>query len=465
MSFDRRTFLSAVVVGLGASLVPRTGPAGGTAAFQLATFVAEVTPPIGHPLLGGLRGPAVKITDPLSARGIVLVTGGEPLVIAAVDWCELRNDAYDSFRDSLASAAGTSRERVLLSCLHQHDAPYFDLTAQKLLDKTGLVSVMFDPAFFDRAIRDVAAAAKDALTRPQSFTHLGVGEAAVQGVACNRRVVGADGKPRFNRYSFARDSAVRDAPDGEIDPLLKTLSFWNGDKALAAISVYATHPMSYYGNGEVSYDFPGMARELRQREMPEVFQIYVTGCSGDVVAAKYNDGTPTGRQALAEQLLAGMRDAWKQTRKVAATKMQFRCAKLDLSPPDEGTLTIEAMQTTLANREASNSDRIHAAMGLSYRRRADSGQLIDVPAIDFGPAQYVVLPAELFVNYQLAAQKMRPDQMILTAGFGECAPGYIPTDQARREGFVQEHGYCWVKPDVEQSIKSAIAEALGEERR
>ena len=460
MSCDRRTFTSAALAGLGASLVPQFGFAGDGATFRLATFAADVTPPIGHPLLGGLRGPAVKIADSLSARGIVLLTADEPLIIAAFDWCELRNEAYDSFRDRLAKAVGTSRERVLLSCLHQHDAPYFDLTAQKLLDEAGLTKVMFDPAFFDRAASEVAAAAKQSLAKAQAVTHVGVGETAIERVACNRRVVGADGKPRFNRYSFVRDSAVRDAPDGEIDPLLKTVSFWNGDEALAAVSVYATHPMSYYGNGEVSYDFPGIARDLRQREMPDVFQMYVTGCSGDVVAAKYNDGTPSGRQALAEHLLTGMRGAWKKTQKVAATKVRFRCAKLDLSPPDEGPLTIDAMQKTLANSAASNSDRIHAAMGLSYRRRADSGQLIDVPAIDFGPAQYVVLPAELFVNYQLAAQKMRPDQMILTAGFGECAPGYIPTDRARREGFVEEHGYCWVRDKVERPIKAAIAKAL-----
>jgi hypothetical protein len=430
------------------------------ASWRLATFSSDITPPIGHPLIAGLRPAAKTIQDRLSARGVVLTGGEKPLVVCGLDWCELRNDAYDSFRDALAAAAGTDRQRVLLTCLHQHDAPYFDLAAQKLLDAAGHPKLMFDPAFFEQAAKQTAAALKASLAGLRPVTHIGVGQAEVKDVACNRRVVGADGKPRFNRYSVVRDPQVRDAPEGLIDPQLKTLSFWHAETPLAAISLYATHPMSYYGNGEVSYDFPGLAREQRQREEPGVFQIYLTGASGDVVAAKYNDGTPAGRQQLARKLLDGIRAAWKATRRVPLTRIAFRNVALALPPPDEGPLTIEALEKTIADPASTVSDRVHAALGLSYRRRCDRGQPIDVPAIDFGAGQIVVLPAELFVGYQLAAQKMRPDQLLLTPGFGECAPGYTPTDSARREGFVQEHGYCWVRPGVEETILAAVRKAV-----
>ena len=457
----RRRFLTTTAALMASAIGSRSCAAqGAEKSWRLASFAADVTPPIGHPLIGGLRGPAKSIKDRLSARGIVLAGGERPLVICGLDWCELRNDAYDAFRDALAQAAGTDRQRVLLSCLHQHDAPYFDLTAQKLLTAAGYPKRMFDPLFFERAVADTAAALKAALPKALPVTHVGAGQAEVKQLACNRRVVGADGKPRFNRYSFVRDAAIRDAPEGEIDPQLKTLSFWNGEAPLAAISVYATHPMSYYGNGEVSYDFPGMARDMHQRRLPDVFQMYLTGASGDVVAARYNDGTPAGRQQLAERLADGMDAAWKATRRVPLEGVRFRCESLDLRPPDEGKLTIAAMENTLSDPAASQSDRIYAAMGLSYRQRCDRGQPIDVPAADFGPAQLVVVPAELFVGYQLAAQRMRPDQLLLTPAFGECAPGYIPTDSARREGFVEEHGYCWVLPGVEERILAAIRKAV-----
>src|SRR5215831_1141482 len=94
--------------------------------FRIATFSADITPPVGHALCGGMVKPAERISDPLFARGLVLWAGDEVAVIAALDWTELRNEAYDRWRGELARAAGTSPTRVFLSCVHQHDAPYVD---------------------------------------------------------------------------------------------------------------------------------------------------------------------------------------------------------------------------------------------------------------------------------------------------------------------------------------------------
>src|SRR5205823_13414019 len=133
-------------------------------------------------------------------------------------------------------------------------------------------------------------------TRP--ITHLGIGQAKVEKVASNRRYVGPDGKPRFNRMSATRDADIRAAADGAIDPWLKTLSFWDGDQPVLALSCYATHPMSYYGNGGVSADFVGLARKRRQADDERIVQIYTSGCSGNVTAGKYHDGAPANRAVL-----------------------------------------------------------------------------------------------------------------------------------------------------------------------
>ncbi|GIW81576.1 MAG: hypothetical protein KatS3mg105_3383 [Gemmatales bacterium] len=65
-------------------------------------------------------------------------------------------------------------------------------------------------------------------------------------VASNRRVV-IDGKVSYARSSASGGNMTfREAPDGLIDPWLKTLSFWDRDQAVLALHAYATHPMSYY---------------------------------------------------------------------------------------------------------------------------------------------------------------------------------------------------------------------------
>lgn len=428
--------------------------------FRMAVFSADVTPPIGHALCGGMVPPAARIADPLFARGLVLLGGGEPLVLAALDWTELRNEAYERWRSELARAAGTSPARVLLSCVHQHDAPYADLEAQRLLDAQGLQGFHVDPAFHERAVQTVAAALRDSLRSPLRITHVGTGQAEVERVASNRRVVDASGKVTFKRYSRTADRAIKDAPDGQIDPLLKTISFWDGDRPLAALSAFAVHPMSHYGGGSVSADFPGLARSLRQAELPGVFQVYVTGCAGDVTAARYNNADEASRKELAGRLHDALRRAWTATRRVPLERLDLRTAEIRYALPPAGPFSVPAMEKTLADAAAPRSPRLMAALGLSWARRLERRAAIDLPALDLGPAQYVVLPAESFVEMQLAAQRLRPDQMVVVAGFGECAPGYIPTEAARAEGYVDEHGYCWVAAGAEEETRRALREVL-----
>jgi hypothetical protein len=429
--------------------------------FRLSTFTADVTIPLGHRCMGILPQKSQSIADPLEARGFVLQTPDGALVLAAIDWCEIRNGAYDEWRDSLAKAAGTTRERVLVCALHQHDAPVCDSGAQALLDEVGLKQELYDREFHAACLRDVAKALEGSLAKAQPVTHIGVGRAAVEKIASSRRVVLPNGRIDYNRYSASGGDAFhRDADEGPIDPQLRIISFWHEEKPLAALHCYATHPMSYYGRGEVSADFVGLARRLRQREQPDVFQIYVSGCSGDVTAGKYNDGSQALRGILAERLHRGMQRAWEATQRHELANVAFRSAPLRLEFHDGVAFTRGALEKTLRDAKASESERILAAMSLSSLNRLE--QPIDVPCIDLGDAQIVLLPGESFVGYQLLAQKLReekkPASTVMTIGYGECWPGYIPTEAAFDEGF--NHDWRWVRRGSEARIKAALEKVL-----
>ncbi len=454
----RRTFIAAsALLGTGCAGSSRSGAG---REFRIAPFSADITPPLGHPLCGGMVAAAARIADPLSARGFVLQGGPEPVVFAALDWTELRNEAYDRWRSELAKAAGTSPRSVLLCCVHQHDAPYADLEAQRLLDAQGLKGFHVDPEFHERAVQKAVVSLRQAAATPQRITHLGMGQAEVVGVASNRRVVAADGRVTFKRYSRTADPAVKNAPEGQIDPWLKTLSFWDGERPIVALSVYAVHPMSRYGGGAVSADFPGLARTRRQAQTPDVLQIYASGCSGDVTAARYNNGDEASRRELAGRLESAMTEAFRSTRRVPLETFTTRVSEVRFSLPETGPHSVPVMERTLADAAASRGDRLMAALGLSWSRRVGRGQPLEVPSLDLGPAQIVLLPAEAFVEFQLAARQLRPDQFILAPGYGECGPGYIPTERARAEGYVEEHGYCWVAAGAEQKLRHALSEAL-----
>jgi hypothetical protein len=267
----------------------------------------------------------------------------------------------------------------------------------------------------------------------RTVTHLGIGRAPVDRVASNRRFIRPDGSISYHRTSASHEQAAHDASEGTIDPWLTTLSFWDGEQPVLALSHYAVHPMSHYGKGVVSADFIGAARRARTRSLPGVTQVYVSGCSGNVTAGKYNDGSPENRPVLAARIETAMAAAWADTRRTLLDRVAFRSVPLRFEPRTGPGHTPDELAERLAN-DGRPFDQCLAAMALSWRRRLESGEPVDLPVLDLGPAVLVLLPGESYVEYQLLAQGLRPDATVVAVGYGESATGYIPTSLQLAEG-------------------------------
>ncbi len=429
-------------------------------ACQLAVFQADVTPPLGHRLLTGHRKPATAVDEPLQARGFVILPAGQPaIVVVSVDWAEIRNAAYDRWREALAEAAGTTRERVLLSCIHQHDTPLGDLAAQELLTKAGVDGQIIDPVFHEACVLLAATALKTSIRQAIAITHFGQGLSQVSELASNRRYLKPDGTPTYGRYSGGGSVESRAAEEGIIDPYVRALSFWNGDQAVAVLNVYATHPMSYYGTGRVSVDFPGIARERRQGDDASVFQIYASGASGNITVGKYNSGAHELRPVFADRLYQGMKAAFAATTKHPISKVEFRNVPLQLPLRTKGPFSRSELEASVQNKENPHRAEL-SALGLSWAQRVERQQPIDVPAIDLGGAVLVLLPGEMYVEYQLLAQKLRPDQFVVVLGYGECGPGYVPIERAWEEEDENLGDWCWVARGSEKQVVEALQKVL-----
>ncbi|MBI3875957.1 MAG: hypothetical protein HY300_08370 [Verrucomicrobia bacterium] len=457
---SRRRFFQAVAASMSAAtLSPMLCAAEVQPRFRLASFSADVTVPMGHGMMGG-AWLSKSVADPLFAKGVVLLGGDKPVVLVSVDWCEIRNEAYDRWRAVLADAAGTEPVRVLVSCTHVHDAPVADLEAERILIANKCAGTVCDAKFHETAVQRVATALRESLKSARPVTHIGLGSARVEKVSSNRRYELPGGGVSYNRMSRNRNVIAADAPEGDIDPMLKTLSFWHDNAPLAALSNYAVHPMIYYGGGEVSADFPGLARRRRQEDLPGAAQIYFSGASGNVTAGKYNDGSRENRPVLAGRIYQAMAGAWHDTKKTPLERIKFRSVKLRLEPRNEPEgFTVAGSQKLLAANQKPFAQCL-AAMNLSWRRRADEGATIDLPCVDFGAAQFLLVPGESYVEYQLHAQKVRPDSFVMVAGYGESAPGYIPIERAWAEKDSNLGDWCWVAPGSEARMKAAIESVL-----
>jgi len=453
---QRRDFLTSVLLGgplarfcAGVDEVP----------LRIATFEADVTPPLGAPLCHGNVTPAKKILDPLSARGIILFAKDGPIVLCAFDWTGISNAGQDVVRDALAKAVGTSRDRVAAHTVHQHNAPGIDFSTEELLANHGMSGSMFDVAAANDAIKRVAKAAGEAANKPRRVTHVGCGMGKVEKVACTRRVLNPDGTLRFWRSSSGGTKEKKAAPEGLIDPYVRLLSFWDGDRPLASLTYYACHPCALYGRGGVSSEIMGLARAARQDALPDVAHVHFNGAGGDIAVGKYNDNTLATRSRLAKRLAAGMKIAWETQKKtpVAAADVSWQVRPVLL--PVKKSYNEAKLLRKLESTKARAYSRREAARQLAWLRHMKAGRHIDLACLWIGPACVLHMPGELFVAYQLAAQKMRPDKFVCMAAYGEDGMTYIGTKSEYPKGGY-EVGRSRVAPEVEDVLMPAIAKLL-----
>ncbi|WP_337176078.1 hypothetical protein [Paludisphaera sp.] len=430
--------------------------------WELSTFSADVTPPVGHPCMGGGIEPVKSVADPLEAIGVVLRGGTleKPVAIVSVDWCEIRNDAYDRWREAVAKAVGTDPSRVMLSAVHQHDAPIADLEAERILEREGCVGRVCNLDFHELAVGRVARAAGKAMRKPpRRVTRVGVGRARGERLGASRRFVRPDGSITHARTSASKDPDAHAADEGPIDPFVTAVGFWDGDEPVACLNHYAIHPMSYYGKGEVSADFVGMARRARAKAMPGVAQVYLSGCGGDVTAGKYNDGSPENRPALAARLEAAMARAWEAVQPSPLEAASYRVEPLTFTAREDEGFT-EADLLARLKDDSKPFGQCLAAMGLSWRARLAAGRPIDLPALDLGPVALVLCPGETYVAFQLLAQRLRPDKPVVAIAYGDAATGYIPTADRVAERDANLHDWCWVAPDAEAVLTEGLEKVL-----
>ena len=216
-------------------------PSGG---LRAAAFSLDVTPPVGSPLEECNPPVATSVDIPLLAKGVVLSDGKTRYVLCAFDYCELRTGAHDLFRRKIADAARVNELHVAVHCVHQHDAPFYDTDAEKIMDMVDSPPHVCDLPFVEAASDRVAAAVNDAFERTEALTHVGYGKAKVVKFASNRRVPMPDGTIGV-RYTSCTDPVLIAAPEGLIDPWLRTVTLFNGDRPLARMHYYASHPQSY----------------------------------------------------------------------------------------------------------------------------------------------------------------------------------------------------------------------------
>lgn len=430
------------------------------AELKVGCFSIDATPPPGHPCCGGWIAPVSGVDDPQLCRGVVLLGLDAPIVLATVDWTGVLNRSHRIWAETLAGAVGTTPERVMIHSLHQHNAPFVDDVANAICVAGKSPSLVHDEAFVADVRARSAAAVAEAARTARPAASISVGAAKVDRVASNRRVLGPDGRVRLVRTSASRDPAAAEAPEGLIDPELRSIVLRDDrERPIARLYFYATHPMSYYGDGRASADFVGLARLRRDYEEPGTLHLYFTGASGNVTAGKYNDGRKVNRAVLTDRVHAAMRAADAEADRDPRPIELAAFASAPLILPPRADFDADRLRAVVADESETLANRNRAAMAASWMLRVADKRPITLGALRLNHAATLHLPAESFVEYQLLAKELAKPLALGVAAYGDGGPWYIPLEKSFAEGGY-EPSVAFVAPEAEAVYNAAIRELV-----
>lgn len=425
---------------------------------HVATFSVEITPRLGKPVGLGFIPILKRAEHPLLARGILLKDSGVACVICTLDLMEVHNESYDFLRQTIAKAARVPKSHVALHCIHQHTAPAISTAAQRLdLKQNDPRRIATADYLLDMA-KKLTTAIHASQKNWQQVTHIGRGRSKVERVASNRRLKRADGSIQGRSSSTKSSPRLRKLPEGLIDPWVRTISLDNGDRTVAFLHYYASHPQSFYGDGRVSYDVPGIVRK-RLEKTTGAFQLYLTGCGGDVAFGKYNDGSRKARSGLVERLHVGIKQSIASLKPQPVESMMWSVKPISFPLRTDKEFSETANRRILNDPNAASSRRRKAAIALAWIERVKAGKPVELSCLSIGRVQMLHLPGEPFVQYQLAAQKMQPNRFVCVAGYGDCGMGYIGGDRIFVDRGGYEQTYSFAGP-CEELFLSAIKRLL-----
>lgn len=425
---------------------------------RVATFSADITPPLGQPVGLGFI-PILKTAEhPLLARGILLKDSGVSCAICTLDWMEVHNESYDFLREAIGEAAGVPASNVALQSLHQHTAPAMSTAAQRLqlaeTDSRRIASA----EYLLYVSKKIDAAIRESQNNWQIVTSIRTGKAKVERVASNRRLELADGSIKQRGSNTKNSPALRELEEGLIDPRVRTVSFHDSGGPIAQLHYYASHPQSFYGDGRATYDVPGIIRD-RIEKATGVFQLYVTGCGGDVAFGKYNDGSREARTVLTARLQTGIEQSIASLKHHPVKPMQWVVEPVRFPFRTDDAFSESTSRRILRDPEASEAQTRKAAIALAWIERVRSGRPVEISCLSIGQVQMLHLPGEPFVQFQLAAQEMRPDSFVCVAGYGDCGMGYIGGDRIFTDRGGYEQTYSFAGP-CEKLLLSSIRKVL-----
>jgi hypothetical protein len=154
-----------------------------------------------------------------------------------------------------------------------------------------------------------------------------------------------------------------------------------------------------------------------------------------------------------------MKESIATTQKARVSEISWTTTEVKFALRAEPEFSEAYFREILADSSKPYHARSRAVLALAWYERLEVRPPVDLTYYRLGPVNILHLPGEAFVQYQLYAQSLNPDEFLAVAAYGELGTGYICTDQAPQEGGYEPTN-SFIGPPSEARLKAAIRELL-----
>lgn len=361
--------------------------------------ISDITPPLEVGLLTssvhGRWEPFQSIRLPLKARVLVLQFRSQLFALVSLDLLGLNSTAvggWNDFKESLSDKIPPGQ--IIITCTHTHNAP-----------ESGALTDLYrsDPfvLWLAQLKNNVAGAIRQAIkkVRPCAITY---GAAELQGFSLQRRIPTPSGIVMSDSLQPVSQELLNRQP---VDRRVHSIFLRATDGQPVATVVHAIcHPVHEMCLPHISPDFPGEMCMALDSSDNNGLSIFLNGAAGDTNPPTVSWGEEYSRKhGLA---LAGtVQQIFNQAQVIYPEPFAFIHREVELP-----TRQVEGMPN--------QKERCLARLN----------------AIRLGSLAILFLPGEPFVETALQIERASPFKQTLVAAFSESSVGYIPTQQAFKEG-------------------------------
>ena len=372
--------------------------------------------------------------DPLQANMAILKNDAATVVLVSLDLLMLDTEDVDEMRRSVAAAAGTAYENVLVAATHNHCGPA----------ATDLYDAPKNYEFVAQVKELLVACARETYARLEPAV-LGSGFAYENDLTWNRRYILRDGSawahPQLDKMEVLY-------AEGPIDPQVGVLCVRDlGGNAMGYVVNFACHPLFFGGQRIATANFPGvLRRELKKLENPGCVTVFLQGAAGDISHSNPFDKTRTTMESVGTRLAQRSCEAARAAQYSGEIALKGLSADVYLPKRVLTDGQITRAKQVLAGEDVvieprwhpvSSMDRkVFAAKLLELRRDCDEEPLLRAPlqVLQIGETAWATAPAELFVKLGMEVKLGSPVDQTYIAAYANGMVGYVCTPEAYGHG-------------------------------